>query len=135
MQAPSKDIQQLLVTASLGTSGTDLFIGFEPDGDNVGDLVITITDTDPTTPHFTEFSYEWPTVQIRVRGNKTKYTEAYDKIQAIANELNGKSNVTVNGARYAGIWLMSGPMYIGSDSQQRPIWVANFRMQRTDTNA
>lgn len=127
MNPPSEDIKDMLVTAGLGTFGEDLFIGFEPTDP---DICTTIYDSGGE-PAEVDYNYERPNVNIRVRGAKGGYRAAQIVAQNIRDELNGKHNITVNAARYVGIWMQSDILTIGTDDNERPLFTTNFRIHRT----
>jgi hypothetical protein len=127
MNSPSEDIKDMLVTAGLGTFGTNLFIGLEP---TTPDICTTIYDTGGE-PAEVDYNYERPTVMVRVRGAEGGYRAAHLVAQSIRDELNGKHNVTVNSARYVGIWMQTDVLAIGTDDNGRPLFTINFRIHRT----
>lgn len=130
MNAPSEDIKDYLVTISALALeyATDLFISEMPDEPND---CVCIYDTGgaPAEPHIT---YERPTFQIRIRGERGKYQDAYDLAQAIKIELNGINNETIATSRYIGIWLSSDIIFVGYDKKHRPLLSINFRAHRTN---
>jgi hypothetical protein len=130
MSAPSVDVKDLLESESVLalTFGTDLFIGEIPPEPNEC-VVVFDTGGSPSEPHYT---YERPTVQIRVRGERGGYVVAYDLINAVRNTLNGQSNVSVNTSRYVGIWQQGDVSFVAWDDNQRPLFTVNFRLHRTD---
>jgi len=130
MNAPSEDIKDYLVTVSALTLtfATNLFISEMPD--TPSDCVcIYDTGGAPAEPHIT---YERPTFQIRVRGDRGKYQDAYDLAQAIKVELNGIHNATITTSRYIAIWLVSDIIAVGYDEKHRPLLSINFRAHRTN---
>ncbi len=133
MNSPSEDITDILLESDAGLDlvfGKSLFFSKEPDDKNTQDKVVTVYDTGGDEP-VAQYFYEYPNVQIRIRGDKFKYKEAYSLLNSIKNELHGTNNKTINGARYVGIWASSDIISLGYDEENRPILTVNFRLQRT----
>lgn len=130
MNAPSVDIKDILEqTSSLAlVFGTDLFVSEMPD---TPDECVVVYDSggDDSDPHIT---YERPTIQIRVRGNKGAYTDTYDIVNNIKTILHGLTGEILNSARYIGIWIVGDILSLGQDDNKRPIFSINFRLHRTD---
>ena len=136
MNPPSEDIKDILLESDAGLDlvyGTSLFYSKEPDGTDIADKIVTVLDSGGDEPAV-QYSYEYPSVQVRVRGDKFKYGDAYALINSIKNELHGTYNKTINGARYIGIWASSDILPLGYDEENRPIFTVNFRLHRTDTS-
>jgi hypothetical protein len=127
MNAPSVDIKDFLVNAGIGTFGTDLFVSKEPESPNA---CVTVYDTGGFDAE-AAYTYDRPTVQVRVRGDKQDYSDAFTKAQSVRDELHGKYNETINGTRYVGIWIQGDIFTLGYDANDRPILAVNFRMHRT----
>ena len=129
MNAASEDTKDLLVQESALTLiyANNLFISEMPDSP---DECVCIYDTggENSEPSYT---YERPAIQVRVRGNKGKYQDAYDLATGIKNVLNGAST-TINSARYIGIWSVGDVIFIAYDDNHRPLLSINFRAHRTD---
>jgi len=131
MNPPSQDIKDIMVaTSSLGlTFATDLFISEMP---QTPDECVCVYDTGGDDPG-TEFTYERPTLQVRVRGARGGYLNAHGLAQEIRDVLNGQHNYTINGARYIGIWAVGDIIFVGYDDNHRPELTVNFRLHRTNT--
>ena len=132
MKPLATDIGALLNDAGLGTTGDDLFIGFEPDGADIPDNCITVYDTgggeqDPAN------AIDNSTVQVRVR-NKN-YENGFNKINDIKKYIEGKGEVVVNNTTYVGFWTRTNIAHISRDAKNRNIWTVNFRVTRTPSNA
>jgi hypothetical protein len=130
MQAPSLDIKDMLDgESSLGlTFATDLFVSEMPP---TPDLCVCIYDTPGESPN-PDYNYEKPGVQVRIRGNKGSYEEAYNLAQDIRDFLNGKHNEEINGARYIGIWAEGDIFFVAYDENHRPLLTINFNLHRTN---
>lgn len=130
MNAPSEDVKDILIgiSALALEYAVNLFISEMPD---TPDECVCIYDTGgaPATPHI---SYERSTFQVRVRGNRGAYQDAYDLAQAIKIELNGINNVTIATTRYIGIWSAMDIIFVAYDEKHRPLLSINFRAHRTD---
>jgi hypothetical protein len=113
-----------LAAEGVGTVGTDLFVGFLPDGD---DTTLALYPTGGDAPD-AKVPLDEPTVQVRARGVDPAATVA--RLQAVYNLLHGASRVTLSN----GTWLLScvalqsGPTFIGRDQTGRSSYVVNFRM-------
>ena len=132
MNSPSEDIKDILLESDAGLDlvfGTSLFYSKEPDS-GVVDKIVTIYDTGGDEPA-ANYTYEFPNIQVKIRGDVLKYKEAYSLLNDIKNELHGTHNKTINGARYVGIWASSDIISLGYDEENRPELTINFRMQRT----
>lgn len=136
MNAPSEDIKDLLNDDSdLGlTFGTDLFVSDMPD---TPDACVCIYDSGGYDPDV-HIQYERPTVQVRIRGGRGPgaYQAAHEQAQEIRDFLiglwaGGAAAMTVNGARYVGIWCVGDVNALGYDENHRPEMTVNFRLHRT----
>ena len=130
MKSPSEDIALILVDEGIGTIGTDIFVSKEHE---TPDECISLFDTGGFPPE-SGFRYDYPTIQVRVRGKKGKYQATYNKADDIKAILNGKHNVTKNGTRYVGIWAMGDILSLGYDESDRPLLSVNFRIQRCEAS-
>jgi len=131
MNSTSEDIKDFLDDSSAELDlvfGTNLFIGMEPE---TPDECVTIYDTGGFDPS-AAMSYDYPTIQVRVRGNPGEYTEAYDLIASIKDFLHGKTNITTGGTRYIAVWGMGDIITLGYDESRRPLLTMNFRIHRTE---
>jgi len=130
MNPPSEDIKDILESSQSGTGlvfGTDLFIGEEPVSP---DQCITIYDTGGPEPQ-AGYVYDYPTVQVRIRGNKGAYKETWALADTIKSALHGLHNESWNGTKYHGIWCQSDIIFIGYDDNSRPVFTVNFRIHRS----
>lgn len=126
MNTPSIDVKDLLVTAGLGTYGTDLFVSKEP---TKPDACVTIYDTSGMPPE-AWFELDYPGIQVRIRGAVNGYIVAMAKAYSIKNALHGVYNTTQGGARYISIIATGEPECIGYDENERAIIVLNFNISR-----
>lgn len=124
----AKDISDMLVTGGIGTfaaaSGWGIYISKEPLTPNT---VVTVYHTGGAEPN-AKWRLDFPTVQIRVRGDVNGYVAAHDKARAIFDLLLGKSPTTVNTNLYSGFWCMNDIIFLKYDDNNRPLFVINFRL-------
>jgi len=130
MNPPSEDIKDFLLDdSSLAlTFGTDLFVGYTPDSP---DAVVGVYDSGGDGIEM-DYTYERPSVQVRIRGDKGAYRAAQMRGQAIRDYLKGIVNQTKNSARYLAIWPKGDVLFIGRDEKNRPMFSVNFTAHRTN---
>lgn len=134
LNPPTLDMRDVLVNAGVGTfaatSGWGIYIGSEPTSPNT---VITLYDTGGLSPN-PVFLLDFPTFQVRVRGNPNDYLGAYNKILGVRDVLLGFDSQDINTTRYDGVWQSSEIVSLGTD-KERFIFVANFRVAREPSSA
>lgn len=130
MNPPSEDIKDILEgTSALAlTFGTDLFISEMPPDPG---QCVCVYDTGGESPE-TDYTYQRPTVQVRIRGARGCYQEAHNFAQSIRDTLNGEHNYTIDGTRYLAIWTVGDVLSVGYDDNHRPLLTINFRLHRTN---
>jgi len=131
MSSPSIDIKDILESSEAGLTlvyGTDLFISFEPEAP---DFCVTIYDTGGFPPQ-SGYTYDYPTIMIRCRGEIYGFIAAYAIMEDIKDVLHDRHNETWNSTRYVGIWAMGDVGLLGYDENNRPLLSLNFRMHRTN---
>ena len=129
MNPPSEDLKDILESsaAALGlTFGTDLFISKMPDNP---DICYCLYDY-PGEPPEVNYEYDMPSVQVRIRGKKGGYRNAWLAAKDIRDVLHGIHNEEWNSARYIGIWCQSDILAVGYDDNNRPLLTVNFRIHR-----
>ena len=123
----SVDCKDLLVTAGIGvfgaTSGWGIYISREPDLPN---SVVTVFDVGGLTPN-PAWLLDYPSVQIRVRGNPNDYIKTSDKAQDVKNALLGLTPQIVNGSNIRGITAIGDIAFLNYDESSRPIFTQNWR--------
>lgn len=131
MNAPATDIATILDGGSaLGlTAGTNLFVSILPESP---DAIVAIFDYSGNDPE-QNFEYWRPSVQVRVRGAREDYETPYQLAMDIRALLVASYNITVDGARYIGIWAKGDIMSLGRDANERPELSINFSIHRTTT--
>ena len=106
MNAPSIDIKDILEAsdAALGlTFATDLFVSQMPESP---DGCVCIYDTGGFDPASTAERYEYPTIQIMIRGDRMGYADAWSIAQDIKDILHKLHGETWDSTRYIGIWCV-----------------------------
>ena len=129
MNQPSEDFKDILVAAGVGTYETDLFISMMPTTPNA---CISIYDTGGLDP-ILNYVYDYPTVQVRIRGAIFGYQAAWDKAEEVKNALHGLTNETWNSTRYIQIGCQGDILFLNYDDSNRPLLSVNFLVHRTDT--
>jgi hypothetical protein len=116
-----------LQTQSLGTKGTNLFVGMMPDTNSVctvlmaydGEIVETMTSG---------IALYKPQLQVRVRGAKEDYTTPYNRLLAIQDALSTISNQTLGGVKYLRVRPTSNVNSLGQDTNLRFDFTVNFEV-------
>ena len=129
MNPPSQDIKDYLeAQSSLGlTFATDLFVSEMP---TIPDLCVTVYDSGGYDPQ-ANYTYERPTIQVRVRGDRGGYIAAHSLTQSVRDVLHATAGGAINGTTYVGIWQEGDIMPLGYDTNHRPELSMNFRIHRT----
>lgn len=136
MNPASEDIKDILVSSSVGigafaaTSGWSIHIGGMPDGANVSDTCISLLDTGGGGPE-ANYVYQYPTVQVLVRGAIGSYKSAYTKAEEIRDALHSLINESWSSTRYIQILCISDIAFITRDDKKRPVFSVNFIIHRT----
>lgn len=129
MNSPAVDIREMLLAdPNVDTDAYVPFVGMEPP---MPFNCITIIDAAAYAPQLTmgnDSTYEYPSVQIRVRG--VDYREAWGIISNIKTSLHGRANESWGDAFYTLINCLNGPMQLDWDDNQRVRLIANFDAQR-----
>ena len=129
MNAPSEDIKDFLVAAGIGVYATTLWIGKEPKTPN---KVMTVYDTGGFDQE-ASYEYERPTVQVRARGDVGEYLEARVFLLEAVDELHAKIGEDINETRYVQILQQGDILFVEWDESNRPVFTANFAIQRTSS--
>lgn len=131
MNPPSVDVKDLLESAGLGmfgaTSGWAIYIGTEPDQP---DTTVTIYDITGAEPDYAAGVY-YPAIQVRVRGAPYKYLEAYEQAVRIRDLLLTVNRTVIGNSVYS-VWIEGDLAHLDTDESQRPIFVATYRLMRSD---
>lgn len=135
--SPSEEIVELLISSSanvgaLGAStGWSIHLGRMEDSP---DTCICLTDAVPSDMPATNYDYDYPSIQVKVRGNQGGYSTSYAKILEIKELLHASTNTTLGDSRYVQIICAIDIEFLAYDEKDRPMWVATFRCQRTPTS-
>jgi hypothetical protein len=131
MNSPALDVKDFLdADSGLGLEfATNLFCFLQPDSP---DQCATLYDTGGYAPE-AQYRYDRPTIQIRVRGNKNGYNDAYALMDSIRVYLRGLFGVEINGTQYVGTWALTDIFFAGWDENKRPSFTINYRLHRTIT--
>jgi hypothetical protein len=109
-----------------------IYIGSMEDGDPkvqppiVADRAICLYDTPGEAPE-EKWLIDYPSFQVRVRGQPNDYPTVRAKVQAIFNALHAQEmNI---GTAYVFVYAKnSGPLSLGNDERRRVALVQNYRV-------
>jgi len=119
------DIAIYLQANGIGTIGTDIFLGYQPESPNNS---ITLYETGGYALDLAGF-LRYPTLQIMVRN--TSYSAARTKIDSIIALMHRTVNTTINSTRYCSIYTTSDATSLGKDDQNRSLLSVNFELTRS----
>lgn len=133
MNSPADDIRKILENSPSDsgfslTFRTNLFVSQMPESPN---RCVAIYDSGGYHPT-PNYVYDYPTIQIMVRGNKFGYVDAYNLSESIKRYLHGKQNVIIDLTRYILILAQGDIISLGQDDNNRPILSCNFLIHRTE---
>ena len=135
MRAPAVDIAEYLQTNGVGVIGSptgwSIWVGQErpPKPNAVPPTTITLYDLPGEEPLYSS-GIEHPAIQVRVRGSPGGYEAAYAKAVQIRDLLTSGS-FFVGSTGYDG-WIEGDVGHLGQDEGDRPIFVATYRLQRSE---
>jgi len=123
-----ESIGDYLVTNSLGTLGTNLFLGTLPESP---DVCTAVYENSGTPPAFTMgtggIAIDYPMLQVICRAGKDDYPTARDAVETIRNLLASVTDVTISNVHILRIEPMGSVNPLGVDPKQRPLLSVNFR--------
>lgn len=123
-----ESIGDYLVTNSLGTLGTNLFLGTLPESPDVCTAVYENSGTPPAfTMGTSGIAIDYPMLQVICRAGKDDYPTARDAVEAIRNLLASVTDVTISNVQILRIEPMGSVNPLGVDPKQRPLLSVNFR--------
>lgn len=123
-----ESIGDYLVTNSLGTLGTNLFLGTLPESPDVCTAVFENAGTPPAFTMGTGgIAIDYPMIQIICRAGREDYPVARDAIEVIRNLLASITDVTISNVQILRIEPMGSVNPLGVDPKQRPLLSVNFR--------
>ena len=117
-----REIGTYLATKSIGTVGTDIFLGLMPDQP---DNCIALFEYAGSPPDL-HWNGEYPGLQVRVR-NKS-YAAGRTKIGEVAKKLHGLHEQTLSGTRYLLIKARGSPEVLKRDNNNRVELFVNFEI-------
>ena len=117
-----KEIGTYLATKSIGTVGTDIFLGLMPDQP---DNCIALFEYAGSPPDL-HWDGEYPGLQVRVR-NKS-YAAARTKIGEVMEKLHGLHEQTLSDTRYLLIKARGSPEVLKRDNNNRVELFVNFEI-------
>lgn len=120
-------IATYIQTNSLGTRGTNLFIGQLPDISGIS-AVLTQYDGSVQEVFKGGTNVEVPSLQIRVRGTRDEYVATLTRCADIRDLLVGVTNTTVNGVNFLRIKPNGTINSLGLDENRRYQFTANFEV-------
>ena len=125
--SPALDIATILQTNGLGTLGTDIFVGREPE---TPDQIITIYDTPGIAPN-AKYLRDEPTVQCRTRGRPDTYGATWILAQQIKDTLLGLAPQLIGGlSNYVLFVQIADISGAAGDSLNRPVLISNWQLVR-----
>lgn len=123
-----ESIGDYLVTNSLGTLGTNLFLGTLPESP---DVCTAVYENSGTPPAFTMgtggIAIDYPMIQVICRAGKDDYPTARDAVEVIRNLLASVTDVTISNVQILRMEPMGSVNPLGVDPKQRPLLSVNFR--------
>lgn len=123
-----ESIGDYLVTNSLGTLGTNLFLGTLPESPDVCTAVFENAGTPPAFTMGTGgIAIDYPMIQVICRAGREDYPTARDAVEAIRNLLASVTDVTISNVHVLRIEPMGSVNPLGVDPKQRPLLSVNFR--------
>jgi hypothetical protein len=126
------------VASSSGAGDFFLTYGEMPDSTAVAsDRMVALLQTQGFAPDAAT-EVDRPAVQLLVRGqSRTDASTAYEEAEAKAQEakrvLHGITPGDIGGRHYVGIWAEQDPFFGGYDERRRPVFVTNYRIERSRT--
>lgn len=133
MNPVSLDIATYLQDQSIGTIGTDIFVGYMPDTTDITSNVVSVYDTGGDNPHWDETTFieRRPTFQVACRNNQ--YLTGHNEIETIRNTLNNLSDYDAVDSRYIVVHVQGDILYAGVDDKSRHLFTCNFNTIRTSS--
>lgn len=123
MSSPAEDIALHLDNLGLGSRGSDIYVGFEPESTS---LTMTLMNSGGLDPN-PKWLRDYPTVQIRLRGSAFGYEAAWTKANDIKDALLGEPPTMLNGKNYVQFLQIGDILDLGPDENNRPLITLNFR--------
>jgi hypothetical protein len=127
-KGPAENLADLVAgTVGLGTSDVVgpwyVTVGRQPDKPN---RVITFYDTGGLAPN-PKFRLNYPSVQVRIRGQQDAYDVTMTKAIDVQEFLLGMDAITLDKMHFSGVIGIGDVAFIGFDPTSRPEFTVNFR--------
>lgn len=123
-----ESIGDYLVTNSLGTLGTNLFLGTLPE---TPDECVAVYENAGSPPAFTMGTggivIDYPMIQVIARAGREDYPTARDKAESIRVLLASVLDTTISSVKIMRIEPMGSVNPLGVDGKYRPLVSVNFR--------
>lgn len=116
------EIGAYLATKSIGTVGTDIFLGLMPDEP---DSCIALFEYAGSPPDL-HWNGEYPGLQVRVRDKS--YAAARTKIGEVMKQLHGLHEQMLSGTRYLLVKARGSPEVLKRDANNRVELFVNFEV-------
>lgn len=123
MKDPAQCIKDHLTNLNVGVAGWVISVGGLPLSP---DTVVLVNRTGGESP-FPSFLLNQPSVQVMVRGKRSGYVAAEQKIAEVVDQLLGMNPVTLQGDMYRSCVQIGETVYLGQDDNTRDLFSANFR--------
>ena len=123
-----ESVGDYLVTNSIGTLGTNIFLGTMPE---TPDECVAVYENSGSSPMFTMgpggIVIDYPMIQIVARAGREDYPTARDKAESIRTLLASVLDSTISSVNIMRIEPMGSVNPLGVDSKFRPMVSVNFR--------
>ncbi len=117
-----------LQTNSIGTLGTNLFLGKMPDSP---DYCVCLYEYEGMAPMQSfggnPYDVDMPRIQIVVRGARDDYPTARDGAKSIKDILSDITDVTISSTKVLRVASLGSTIPLGLDDKDRPRIAANFQ--------
>jgi hypothetical protein len=116
-----------LTTASVATTGVDLFIGIMP---NDPDLCVALYEYAGSPPlevlRDNAATLERPSVQVMVRASRNDYPAARELITEVRDTLTGITDQSISGVTFLRVSQNSSINAVGTDENDRPLFTLSL---------
>lgn len=112
-----------LNSASVASTGTNLFIGLMPDDPDVCVSLYEYAGSQPLeVMRDNDATLERPSVQVLVRATRNDYPTARDLIESARDTLTGITDETISNVRFLRVSALSSINAVGMDDNERPMF-------------
>jgi|TARA_R110000803_G_scaffold141929_2_gene208317 hypothetical protein len=116
-----------LQSQSLGTTGTDLFIGTLPDVSGVG-IVLTQYSGQVVETQASGIAIHQPSLQVKVHGASEDYVTPLTRITAIQDAFSTITNETLSGIEFLRVKPITSIIALGQDENLVYDFTCNFEV-------